>query len=140
MKWAIRILGALVALLILAIVLNPKGEAGREKAEDVRRRDPSSYPERAALDRRASSLIYTKHARCRMGCRQISEPEVVDILQKGEINYRKSDINRGEDPKYAVEGLTRDGQNVRIIFAQSKRGVVVVTVIDLEREWSCACS
>jgi hypothetical protein len=75
-----------------------------------------------------------------MGCRQISEPEVVDILQKGEINYRKSDINRGEDPKYAVEGLTRDGQNVRIIFAQSKRGVVVVTVIDLEREWSCACS
>ena len=64
----------------------------------------------------------------------------MDILQRGSINYRKSDLDGGADPKYAVEGLTHDGQNVRIIFAQSGKGVVVVTVIDLEREWSCDCT
>ena len=39
------------------------------------------------------------------------------------------------DPKYALEGNTHDGQHVRIIFANSPRGPVVVTVIDLEKEW-----
>jgi hypothetical protein len=47
---------------------------------------------------------------------------------------------RGQpDPKYALEGLTKDGQEVRIIFANSPRGIVVVTVIDLENEWKCNC-
>ena len=74
-----------------------------------------------------------------MGCRYISETEVLDILHKGVVNFQKSELRGSPDPKYAVEGKTDDGQEVRIVFAQSPRGVVVVTVIDLGKEWQCDC-
>jgi hypothetical protein len=91
------------------------------------------------IDRHPDHLIYTKHARCRMGCRHIDEAEVQEILQEGRINYRKSEPAGRPDPKYALEGTTRDGQQVRIVFAPAKRGMVVITVIDLDTEWSCDC-
>ena len=91
------------------------------------------------LDRSISHFIYTKHAKCRMDCRQIDEQEVKEIFQKGTINYSKSQLNDKPDPKYALEGVTDDGQQVRIIFATSTRGMVVITVIDLKEEWPCAC-
>lgn len=91
------------------------------------------------INRHPDRLIYTKHARCRMNCRHIDEAEVQEILAEGRINYRKSEPAGRPDPKYALEGTTRDGQPVRIIFAPSKRGMVVITVIDLGTEWSCDC-
>ncbi|HUP14249.1 MAG TPA: DUF4258 domain-containing protein [Niastella sp.] len=91
------------------------------------------------INRHPGKLIYTKHARCRMDCRHIDEAEVEEVLAKGRINYRKSEPAGRPDPKYALEGATRDGQQVRIIFAPAKRGMVVITVIDLGTEWSCNC-
>jgi Domain of unknown function (DUF4258) len=115
-------------------------EAGGDRIEDKGgKTDPATIEERGSLNRNASSLIYSKHARCRMDCRHISESEVVEVLKKGHINYSKSDMRGQPDPKYAIEGVTIDGQEVRIIFANSPRGIVVVTVIDLENEWKCNC-
>lgn len=74
-----------------------------------------------------------------MECRHIDESEVKEILDKGKINYAKSDPASRPDPKYALEGVTRDGQEVRIIFAPAEKGMVVITVIDLQKEWSCNC-
>jgi hypothetical protein len=91
------------------------------------------------IDRNPDHLIYTKHARCRMNCRHIDESEVQEILKVGRINYRKSEPAAHPDPKYAFEGTTHDGQDVRIVFAPSQRGTVVITVIDLDRDWSCNC-
>lgn len=91
------------------------------------------------INRHPDRLIYTKHARCRMDCRHIDESEVQEILQKGRINYRKSEPAGRPDPKYAFEGTTHDGQQVRIVFAPAKRGMVVITVIDLGTDWTCDC-
>ena len=88
---------------------------------------------------RHDRLIYTKHARCRMDCRKIDEAEVREILEKGRINNAKSEPAGRPDPKYALEGKTRDNQQVRIVFAPTKKGVVVVTVIDLDTDWTCNC-
>ena len=74
-----------------------------------------------------------------MGCRMIDAGEVEEILQQGTINYQKSDLRSFPDPKYALEGMTHDGQQVRIVFANSPRGPVVITVIDLGRDWPCDC-
>ena len=74
-----------------------------------------------------------------MDCRHIEQSEVEDILKNGKINMGKSEPNDKPDPKYALEGSTKDGQAVRIIFAPSKRGMVVITVIDLGKEWTCDC-
>jgi hypothetical protein len=115
------------------------------QAEERYRENPPPPPDNGSaasddvIDRHPGKLIYTKHARCRMDCRHIDEAEVAEILAKGRINYRKSEPAGRPDPKYALEGTTRDGQDVRIIFAPAKRGMVVITVIDLETEWSCNC-
>ncbi|MBO9204496.1 MULTISPECIES: DUF4258 domain-containing protein [Niastella] len=114
----------------------PAGENTRSENVDNPRNESVNED---VIDRHASKLIYTKHARCRMGCRHIDESEVKEILEKGRINYRKSEPAGRPDPKYALEGSTHDGQQVRIIFAPAKRGMVVITVIDLDNEWSCDC-
>ena len=90
-------------------------------------------------DRRISYLEYSKHAKCRMECRRISQEEVEEIMQDGKINYNKSDLQNARCPRYAVEGITGDNQKTRIVFAQCNDKTTVVTVIDLDTEWSCDC-
>lgn len=96
-------------------------------------------PTNKGFDRTITPIIYTKHAKCRMGCRHIDEEEVKDILHNGTINYKKSQPNSKPDPKYALEGYTKDNQHVRIIFAPTGRGMVVITCIDVNEEWQCDC-
>lgn len=92
------------------------------------------------LNRNPANINYSKHARCRMECRHISASEITDILKNGKVNYRKSDL-KGDDcsKKYAVEGVTRDQQRIRVIFAPCNNEVTVVTCIDLDKEWECDC-
>jgi hypothetical protein len=91
------------------------------------------------LNRDVNNLIYTKHAKCRMDCRHIDESEVLEILHSGTINYDKiEDDERGKT--YPLEGVTHDKQHVRIVFAPKRANeVVVVTVIDLDKDWYCDC-
>jgi hypothetical protein len=91
------------------------------------------------INRHADHLIYTHHARCRMDCRHITETEVREVLENGEIDYRKSEPDAKPDPKYALEAYTKEGQHLRIIFAPSGRGLVVITCIELGVEWQCDC-
>lgn len=86
---------------------------------------------------RNQELFFTKHARCRMACRKITQKEVREILAEGKINYSKSDLQNSKGATYAVEGLTSDRQRVRIIFAPKQKHMSVVTVIDLENESAC---
>ena len=92
------------------------------------------------LNRHPQRMHYSKHAKCRMECRHIDESEIKDILETGTINYRKSEL-QGEAcrKKYAVEGLSKDHQKLRIIFAPCGNEMTVVTCIDLGVEWACDC-
>lgn len=86
-----------------------------------------------------AALKLTKHARCRMDCRHITASEIQAVLEKGTINWKKSEPNGKPDPKYAVEGTTNDGQLVRVIVAPKQEVNVIITVIDLQQEWQCDC-
>jgi len=92
-----------------------------------------------AFDRRVSYLQYSNHARCRMQCRHVTEAEVEETMRDGKINYNKSDLQNTRCPRYAVEEITKDNQKVRIVFAQCNNYTEVVTVIDLDTEWTCDC-
>jgi Domain of unknown function (DUF4258) len=98
---------------------------------------PSNPQDDKGLDRNATDLFFTKHARCRMQCRHITQEEIKEILQQGEINYRKSDLNAAQGPKYAVEGYSHEKQHIRCIFAPNTQHMTVVTVIDLDEDWEC---
>jgi hypothetical protein len=84
-------------------------------------------------------LIYTKHALCRMDCRHIDESEILEILNEGNINARKSDENDKPCPTYAYEGYSHDNQHLRIVIARCDEGEKVITCIDLENEFQCDC-
>lgn len=90
------------------------------------------------FNRKADKIIYSKHARCRMDCRHIDESEVMEILQDGTLNMSKiEEDERGKT--FPLEGTTHDRQHVRIIFAPKNNDLVVVTVIDLDKDWYCDC-
>lgn len=92
------------------------------------------------LNRNPSYINYTKHARCRMQCRQVSEAEVTDVLKNGKINYAKSDLKGADcNKRYAVEAVSKDKQRLRIIFAPCGTEVTVITCIDLDTDWECNC-
>lgn len=85
---------------------------------------------------RARPISYTRHGRCRMDCRSISEAEVEEMLLKGEVDPGRTRMD-GECPSYAVEGVTSDEQHVRIVYAACPTKTKVVTAIDLGRDWPC---
>ena len=73
-----------------------------------------------------------------MACRHVDEEEIKELLKSGTINERKIEkSSRGT--AYPVEGISRDGQLLRVVVAPHEEKIVVVTVIDLRQEWSCDC-
>ena len=71
-----------------------------------------------------------------MDCRHIDESEVKEILAKGEINYNKEETSE-KGITFPLEGITHDGQHVRIVFAPKENEIIVVTAIDLDKDWPC---
>ena len=135
------------ALLLFYITKNQRGEVDpnlRTEQNDHKITIPAviaadEKPEEIeGFNRNTESLIFSKHARCRMDCRKIDEAEVKEILKNGKINYKKIQSDK-RGKTYPVEGFTHDKQHVRIVFAPKDDGLVVVTVIDLDTEWKCDC-
>ena len=134
----------LIGLMVLAILLvrqcqQPKtpGPKPRKTTGDRTVTDPANR--NRGFDRRTAYLEYSEHASCRMQCRKISRAEVEETMLEGKINYKKSDLKNARCPRYAVEDITKDDQRVRVIFAQCDEKTVVVTVIDLDTDFSCQC-
>ena len=127
-------LGLALALLLYVVVKQQQGKPGRE---NIRIETDAIVAE--DFNRSPQKITYSKHALCRMKCRYISDAEVRAILAKGTINTSK--IQRSQKGiSVPLEGRTSDGQKVRIVFApKGKEEMVVVTVIDLEKEYSCDC-
>jgi hypothetical protein len=94
---------------------------------------------REAFDRSPGVLNYTKHARCRMGCRQISEGDIKEIMKKGIINFNRSNRRDQPCPTFALQGRTRDSEYIRVIFSQCSQETKVVTCYNLEQDFECQC-
>ena len=141
-KWTPYILIVLmvVAIVVIKLVKGNDTTSTKPKTTTTNPKDPASSVNRDhGFDRRTSYLKYSNHANCRMECRKISKAEVEEIMKDGSINYNKSDIKNARCPRYAVEGVTKDKQRVRIVYAQCNESTTVVTVIDLETDFECHC-
>jgi len=133
------ILLAILAVALFFIKRCSHGSSSASKTKTNTGSTPAEVDRDRGFDRRISYLQYSNHAKCRMGCRHITQAEVEETMRDGTINYRKSDIQNARCPRYAIEEQTKDGQHVRIIFAQCDNYTEVVTVIDLDTEWTCDC-
>ena len=75
-----------------------------------------------------------------MDCRNISMDELKEIIQVGRLNKNKSGIGSKGDSTFALEGTSRDNQEIRVVVSPTEKGLVVITCIDLKNEWSCNCN
>jgi hypothetical protein len=102
---------------------------------------PSKAIDNNSFTNRIDNLVYTKHARCRMDCRNISEEEIREIIRIGKINSKKSDPTDRPCPTIAMEGYSSsDQQHIRLILADCEKSLKLVTCIDLENDHSCSCN
>lgn len=95
--------------------------------------------EKEAFDRHPEKLQYTRHALCRMKCRFISKEEIAEIMQKGVINFSKSDPKDRPCPTYAIQGRTGSGEYLRVVFAQCSQQTKVITCYNMEEDFTCHC-
>ena len=101
---------------------------------------PAVKQDSHASYRNTKDLVLTKHVRCRMGCREVTLEEITDIIENGTVNYDKSGMGKKGDSTFALEGISLDNQHLRVVVAPEKDGkLVVITCIDLEKEWPCNC-
>ncbi|MEN0061856.1 MAG: DUF4258 domain-containing protein [Myxococcota bacterium] len=106
--------------------------------------DPAQLrrPEPKAADAdeawRTRPLRFTHHGRCRMRCRKFDQVEVRQLLEEGRWVPERTRLD-GRCPSHAVEGVTRDGQNARMVFAACETETRLVTAIDLDTEHACNC-
>jgi Domain of unknown function (DUF4258) len=89
--------------------------------------------------RHTDHLILTKHVKCRMDCRHITEEEIKEIIHNGNVNYSRSGRGNKGDTTYALEGYSNEHQHLRVVVAPENDGLVVITCIDLDNEWPCNC-
>ena len=124
--------GFLIGMLLVSIVYKGKG---------------CQMPNSAKMEELGwQRLEYTKHADCRMKCRNITEAEIREILGTGakrgtgKVNYAKSDVRHKPYPTYAIEGPTEAKRRLRIVIDDVDTISRVVTTIDLSMENdSCDC-
>ena len=84
------------------------------------------------------NIQYSAHAKCRMDCRNIDRSEIEEILKEGKLNDSKT-RRSSKGISYAMEGWSHDKQHIRVVCAPKEDKLVIVTVIDLENNWSCDC-
>jgi len=145
MKKAIPYLLLAVLFVIAFFVKQYRDQASvaqdQSPKTEARKSTKSSADTRNSLDvfrDTDAEYFFTKHARCRMDCRSITQKEVKEIVRKADVNYNKSDLNAAQGPKYALEGYTsRDRQHIRVIVAPKQKHLSIVTVIDLDKDWEC---
>lgn len=127
-----------IIIVVLGILLLLVRRCNNKPKEESEQKTTKQKTQRG-LNRNPQNLKYSKHARCRMDCRHITDAEVKQVLKNGVINYKKSELNNDDcHKKYAVEDYANK-QHLRIVFAPCGNTVTVVTCIDLEKEWQCAC-
>jgi hypothetical protein len=101
-------------------------------------RDPGSDIQNKHF-RNSANLILTKHAVCRMKCRQITLEEIKEIIAQGNINKAKSGIGSKGDSTFALEGVSHEKQHIRVVVAEENAALMVITCIDLNKDWPCNC-
>lgn len=86
-----------------------------------------------------AKLVFTRHAKCRMACRHITEENIREVLREGHVNAEKSQADKVRCPTFAIEDAMSDGTQLRIVFARCPREVKVVTCIDRTHDYTCDC-
>ncbi len=95
--------------------------------------------ESITLEYRGKPLRITQHGRCRMECRYISRADVAGLLNTAREDVARSRPDDSPCPSRAYQGYAEGNRLIRMVIAECTDEARLVTVIDLRREFDCAC-
>ena len=87
----------------------------------------------------SNPLTYSKYAKCRMDCRNISEVDIKHILQIGRFNFNERSPVTQPCDFYVLEGKTADGKLIRVTYLGCENETRVSSAIDLNKNYKCDC-
>lgn len=83
---------------------------------------------------RSGRYQFTKHALERTTERDISIPDIMHVLRKGSHEKAKDCWDTNYDTwNYSIRGRTLEDQLIRVIVSFNEMGLLIITVIRLER-------
>ena len=78
---------------------------------------------------------YTDHARKRMLSRGISEEEIHDAIEKGELEFTKKDeIGRGTEYTHSFESKESYSRKIMVGWTYDKKDILIMTVYEVKRK------
>ncbi len=89
-----------------------------------------------------STFKYSERTKCKMLCKQITEAEVAEVLENGDVNFSESDTRGVPYPSYVIEGTTATNKKLRIVVTIFKRDSIaeITTAINMEAgKDTCNC-
>ncbi len=107
------------------------------------RKPPGKRPEKDVLvvakvakHLATSQIEYCVHARQQMHLRDITQGDVLEVLERGWREPRKDEWKEAfQQWRYAYRGYDDSGiRRIRVAVALDDSGVIVVTAIDLDKE------
>jgi hypothetical protein len=77
----------------------------------------------------------TRHAVDRQNLRKIDLEDALYVLKNGRHEKKKTSFDEGSQGwKYAIRGKTLDDDDIRVIIAFDKFGMLIITVMHVVRE------
>ena len=133
-KGAPFLLIVVLAMLVLAIRRCQQVKSDHRKVKSAK-----SERSTRGFQRQISLIAYTPDARCSMQCNKISKEDIEEIMQRGTINYRKTNVKRTPCPVYTLQGFTNDREQIQVVFEQCPDKTNLVTCSNLNRTGTCDC-
>lgn len=128
----------LLVSLALACGPSPTPAPDNTAATPTVAQPKAGAPSALQADLLARPLAITRHGACRMDCRKIDRGEVEAVLRSGRVEPDRTRTD-GPCPSHAIAGAGTDGHRLRVVFAACPDETRVVTAIDLDQDWPCAC-
>lgn len=100
----------------------------------LRNRDIFKGPQDVIFEKmKHGALVITDNGKCRMKCKNITEEDVKALMTYGDVNYSESQVHEKPCPFYAVDGKSKDGREIRIVYRLCTNDSLteVITALDL---------
>ncbi len=79
---------------------------------------------------------YTDHARKRMTSREITENEVQEAIEKGELEFTRTDeTGRGKEYTNSIELKESYPRKIVVGWTYDKEDILIMTVYEVKRKW-----
>ena len=87
----------------------------------------------------AGSISYSDRSKCLMECGNITTEAINDLLASGDVNFGDSDVHREPCPYYVIEGETKAGRELRLVFAKCDSVAELTSATDIDAASPCRC-